>query len=106
MCGSLLVTDSEPVHVSACPEIVPHTCDSILGDGNCLFRAVSKEVTGTQENHKAVRVAIINFMEHPNNAQLFSEVLPERRLKKCVSVGCGGHLRKSVRLLHSSKLIS
>ena len=101
--GLSLVTESEPVHVSACPEIMPHTCDSILGDGNCLFRALSKEVTGTQENHKAVRVAIVNFMEHPNNAQVY---FLERRLKKCVSLGCGGHLGKSVRLLHSSKMIS
>jgi len=101
--GLSLVTESEPVHVSACPEIMPHTCDSILGDGNCLFRALSKEVTGTQENHKAVCVAIVNFMEHPNNAQVY---FLERRLKKCVSLGCGGHLGKSVRLLHSSKMIS
>ena len=71
---------------------MPHTCASILGDGNCLFRVLSKEVTGTQENHKAVQVAIVNLMEHPDNAQVFGEAFPGEEVEKCVSVGYGGHL--------------
>ena len=58
-----------------CPEITPHICDSIKGNGNCLFRAISKETTGTQKNHGAIREAIINFMEHPQNAQAFGALL-------------------------------
>ena len=92
--GLSLVTESEPVHVSTCPEIVPHTCDSILGDGNCLFRALSKEVTGTQENHKAVRVAIVNFMEHPDNTEVFGEAFPGEEVEKMRQCGVWGTLRE------------
>ena len=62
---------SEPVKSINCPEIMPHICDAIVGDGNCLFRAFSKEVTGTQDNHKAVRIAITSFMSDPDNARVF-----------------------------------
>ena len=60
-----LIIWSEPVEVVEGPEIAPHTGDTIEGDGNCLFRAISKEVTGTQKNHEAVRDAIVNFMVAP-----------------------------------------
>jgi len=43
-------------HVS-CGEIALHIRDSVQGDGKCLFRAISKEITGTEENHIAVRLA-------------------------------------------------
>ena len=36
---------------------------------------LSKEVTGTQENHEAVRDAIINFMSAPANVQNFATCL-------------------------------
>ena len=42
-------------------EILPHVCDKIIGDGNCLFRALSKAVTGSQINHMQLRKAIVNF---------------------------------------------
>ena len=58
-----------------CPEIVPHTCDAIERDGNCLFRALSKEVTGTQGNHEAVCDAINNFMVEPANTDEFATML-------------------------------
>ena len=65
---------------------MPHTCASILGDGNCLFRVLSKEVTGTQENHKAVHVAIVNI-------QIMFKCLVkhflERRLKNVSVWGMG-----------------
>ena len=33
----------------------------VLGDGNCLFRALSAQVTGTEENHIALRKIIVEF---------------------------------------------
>lgn len=104
--GLSLVTESEPVHVSTCPEIMPHTCDSILGDGNCLFRALSKELTGTQENHKAVRIAIVNFMEQPNNAQVFGEVFPGEEVEKMCQFGVWGTLREISAAATLFKMIS
>ena len=32
------------------------------GDGNCLFRAISRHVTGTESNHYAVRKAVVNYV--------------------------------------------
>ena len=45
-----LSTPAEVIPVR-CDEIAPHIRDSVLGDGNCLFRAISKEITGTERNH-------------------------------------------------------
>lgn len=36
---------------------------SIIGDGNCFFRAVSQAVCGTQKAHRAVRLAVVKDME-------------------------------------------
>ena len=41
-----------------CPEIFPHIRCSIQGDGNCLFRALSRATTGTESNHFSLRLAI------------------------------------------------
>ena len=49
--GLPLITESESDVEIVHSEILPQVCDSIIGDGNCLFRALSKEITGTQENH-------------------------------------------------------
>lgn len=35
--------------------------DRVLGDGNCLFRALSNQLTGTQEHHLLLRKAIAHF---------------------------------------------
>ena len=41
-----LISESEPVKAIKCKEILPHVRDSVIGDGHCLFRAISKEITG------------------------------------------------------------
>ena len=41
--------------------------DKIVGDGNCLFRAISKAITGTEANHLAVREAVCEFMMLDSN---------------------------------------
>jgi len=51
-----------------CKLIAPHVRDSVIGDGNCLFRAISKGVSGTEANHVALRNAMVNFMTHKDNA--------------------------------------
>ena len=45
-----------------CAEILPHKLDGVIGDGNCLFRAISKELSGSEVNHQAVRMAAVNFL--------------------------------------------
>ncbi len=38
----------------------------IKGDGNCLFRAFSSVLSGTQDNHDVLRVLTVSYMlEHP-----------------------------------------
>jgi ATP-dependent DNA helicase PIF1 len=36
----------------------------IIGDGNCLFRALSLAITGTQSQHDLLRTYIVNYMMH------------------------------------------
>ncbi|XP_065826022.1 uncharacterized protein [Oscarella lobularis] len=36
--------------------------ESIVGDGNCYFRTVSKAAFGTEDHHLALRLQIVNFM--------------------------------------------
>ncbi len=42
----------------------------VLGDGNCLFRALSFQLTGTQDHHLELRKLITNFEK--NNEEVFS----------------------------------
>ena len=52
------------LNIIPCAEIAPHKRDCVSGDGHCFFRSLSKEITGTEKNYKAVRLAIVNFMMH------------------------------------------
>lgn len=54
------------------PEIAPHMLDKSTPDGSCLFNALSKELTGTERNHYALRIAILQFMLEPVNEPHFS----------------------------------
>jgi hypothetical protein len=46
----------------------------IVGDGNCLFRAFSDFVTGTQELHKTFREAAVNeLVSHPDRYAEFGD---------------------------------
>ena len=64
-----------------CGEIAPHIRDSVLGDGNCLFRAISKEITGTEENHIAVRLAALGYLRE--NPSLISYGEPTLNIDPC-----------------------
>ena len=44
--------------------------DRVLGDGNCLFRALSSQLTGSQEHHLELRKAITHFEQ--KNEKVFS----------------------------------
>ena len=56
-----------------CEEILPHSLDKILGDGNCLFRALAKEITGSQKHHFEVRLAFVNFIQCDKQPPTFSQ---------------------------------
>ena len=55
--------------------IRPYVRDKIVGDGNCLFRAISKAVTGNEANHFAVRTIICDFMSLDNNTEAFGTLV-------------------------------
>ena len=60
--GPLHLPEGIPSH-HACQELAkPKQIDHIVGDGNCLYRAISLEVYGTQNEHEAVRELIIDTM--------------------------------------------
>ena len=67
------VSSPDCVRPLPCNEIAPHIRMRVLGDGNCLFRAVSRHVTGTESNHYAVRKAAVQFLrEHPSLIEYIS----------------------------------
>ena len=41
---------------------IPTKVDNIVGDGNCLYRAISFEVCGSQEYHENIRALIVGLM--------------------------------------------
>ena len=47
------------LHVSL---TVPASIRSIRGDGNCFFRSLSNIITGSEEQHESVRLAIVRHM--------------------------------------------
>lgn len=65
----------DPISVIECPEVSPHIRCSVVGDGNCLFRALSKAITGTEVNHLALQLAICNYMIHKDNVVDFMFLL-------------------------------
>ena len=61
------INNPDPIQPIECEDIIPHTRDAISGkNGSCLIAALAKEITGTEQNHRSVRLAIVNYMsEHP-----------------------------------------
>ena len=57
--------------------------DRVIGDGNCLFRALAKQITGNSENHTNVRKQTMEFIEkNPNTFQsLVGALDPPRPLE-------------------------
>ena len=84
-----------PDRLVAEPEIAPHMLDKSTPNGSCLFNALSKELTGTERNHYALRQAICNFMLEPVNEPHFSahcampveEYITERDLRNPITWG-------------------
>ncbi|KAG8714405.1 hypothetical protein FRC09_017668 [Ceratobasidium sp. 395] len=67
-----------------------------LGDGNCLFRALSDQIYGTPNEHLPLRIEICNFMAaHPERFEAFvdDDQGLDRHLSAMRSSGTyGGHL--------------
>ena len=64
-----------------CDEIAPHICDRVLGDGSCLFHAISKEITGTEGNHIVVRHAVLQYLRQ--NPSLINYADPTFNMTMC-----------------------
>ena len=75
LSGIAVVERVDAVKQVPCREIAPHIRDEIVGDGACLYRSISKAITGTEDNHFAVRMSLINFMLHPDNVVAFGRFL-------------------------------
>ena len=63
MCVVDKLSSPDRLRPLQCDEISPHVRVRVLGDGNCLFRAVSRHVTGTECNHNAVRKATVKYLQ-------------------------------------------
>ena len=98
-----LVHEHEDVRPVECQEIAPNIRDSIRPDGNCLYRAISKQVTGSQDNHMALRLAMIQFMLHDEhavavarlmNVKFRGDVLDDHERKRRAVAALQGYIRK------------
>ena len=66
-CHDLLPLVVKHCSKSSKPLGTPSKLTQILGDGNCLFRALSYAVTGRQIYYTRVGAQIINHMRHIEN---------------------------------------
>ena len=73
--GIQVVQRKDPVKQIPCSEIAPHIRDEIIGDGACFFRTISKAITGTEDNHFAIRMSLLKFMLDPANVLAFGRFL-------------------------------
>ena len=56
-----------------------------MADGNCLFRALSYVITGSEDDHMAIRVAILNHMTSIAHLLLGVHVMQNRCVCVCVT---------------------
>ena len=65
--------------------------DHIRGDGNCLFRALSKELLGHEKFHYIIRRLIVQFMScNLNRFQQYCDQEIETYISKMASLGTWG----------------
>uniref|UniRef100_A0A1X7SMN6 OTU domain-containing protein n=1 Tax=Amphimedon queenslandica TaxID=400682 RepID=A0A1X7SMN6_AMPQE len=75
LSGIAVVQHVDAVKQLPCREIAPHIRDEIVGDGACFYRTISKAITGTEDNHFAVRMSLINFMLDPAKVLAFGRLV-------------------------------
>uniref|UniRef100_A0A1X7SST5 OTU domain-containing protein n=1 Tax=Amphimedon queenslandica TaxID=400682 RepID=A0A1X7SST5_AMPQE len=75
LSGIAVVQHVDAVKQVPCREIAPHIREEIVGDGACFYRTISKAITGTEDNHFAVRMSLINFMLDPANVLAFGRLV-------------------------------
>ncbi|XP_043953976.1 uncharacterized protein LOC122820538 [Gambusia affinis] len=75
LCGKLNVDHQRANSVSCVVgELgVPCMTDEIVGDGNCFFRALSQAISGTQKNHRKIRLAVVNQLQR--NSHMYDSIL-------------------------------
>ena len=79
------IRSPDPLKPVPCREIAPHIRDVVHGDGHCLFRALSKELTGTEDNHLLIRQAITSFMVMPENEVILARYCNVESMARHVS---------------------
>ena len=50
---------------------IPTRVENVAGDGNCFFRAISREMGGKEDLHRTIRDAVVSFMRDPGNQSVF-----------------------------------
>ncbi|KAK6165196.1 hypothetical protein SNE40_023581 [Patella caerulea] len=74
ICSQLgLPSNSIENIVSTCPLTKPSEIKSIIGDGNCFFRSISYALSGTENHHRKIRLAVVKHLKI--NATLFKQYL-------------------------------
>ena len=76
LCTELGIKNENERHLYSGPGIVvgdPCKTKTIKEDGNCFFRAVSYALSGTENNHNVIRLAIVKHLKE-NSAVFYSHL--------------------------------
>ena len=75
----------------------------VNGDGNCLFRAISDQMTGKESNHRKFRRDAVDYVK--NNKDDFAPFIEDDWDKFLSTLGQDlGHIQKSANFYHDSSL--
>jgi len=64
----------------------------VKGDGNCLFRALSYSITGTQDQHSIIRSYIVNHMLQSNTQHNLEMLFATRNKLQSTNISYQNHL--------------
>ena len=74
------------------------------GDGNCLFRAISDQLVGTEDNHKRIRQECVDFLR--KNSEEFKPFVEEDYDSFLRSIGTLGEFAgNEVRLISRGAIL-
>ena len=64
--------------------------DEIVVDGNCLFRAVAKQMWGNSREYQKVRIETVDFIiKHKKRFSAFEPDIDSRLAKQLLDRTCG-----------------
>jgi len=84
---------------------VPEIVENVAGDGNCFFRALSREISAMESNHSGIRNALVKFMTDAKNAEVFETYSGREDYVNDSAMGDNGVWATDVEIVAASTLL-